>query len=273
MRRVPPPSPPQPLARGLPLLEFLSLSHRFRSGFLALDRVSLRVDSGDFLVLAGRNGSGKSVLLRHAVGLLDPSSGEVLYRGQSVASRKAFARRGIGLVFQDAEAQTVGDSVLGDAAFGPENLGYPPDEVSSRAIAALASMGLEAKAESSPASLSGGERRRLAIAGMLAMDCEALLLDEPFSNLDYPSVSALLRCLVDLSSKGITIVVATHEIEKVLAHANRLAVLSDGRLELDAGEDELERGELLGQRGPLAELGIRPALGSYASRRDLTWIG
>lgn len=228
------------------------LVHRFPDGGLGLDGATLGVEEGDFLVLAGRNGSGKSLLARHLVGLAAPSSGAVLYRGRPLAADTFAARRDIGLVFQDSDAQIVGQTLLEDAAFGPSNLRLPRPEVESRARESLSLVGLAGLERRRPDSLSGGERRRLAIAGVLAMRPACLLLDEPFANLDYPAIRSVLSLIVALHEGRHTIVVITHELEKVLAHATRLAVMEAGRVAYDGAPGGLarERFEAFGLRDP-----------------------
>ena len=249
----------------LELLAAKGLTHRFRDGCLGLDRVDLAVARGDFLVLAGRNGSGKSLLARHFVALERPSSGEVLCRGVPVASDPASARLAVGFVFQDSGAQVVGQSLLEDAAFGPSNLGLPWPEVEARARRALGLVGLSGLEERRPDSLSGGEGRRLAIAGALALDPECLLLDEPFANLDLPAIRDLLGVIVGLHAAGRTVVVITHELEKVLAHATRLAVMDSGRVVYDGEPDGLEASRY-------AALGLMDPFRSGLALSELSWL-
>lgn len=241
------------------------LVHRFPDGGLGLDGAELRIDEGDFLVLAGRNGSGKSLLARHLIGLARPSAGQVLCRGCAVAADPFAARRTIGLVFQESDAQIVGQTLFEDAAFGPANLGLPRAEIETRASEALALVGLSGLEGRRPDSLSGGERRRLAIAGVLAMRPDCVLLDEPFANLDLPAIRSLLSVIVALHADGRAIVVVTHELEKVLAHATRLAVMEAGRVVYDGAPGGLER-----QR--YEELGLRDPFRSGARLEDLTWL-
>jgi biotin transport system ATP-binding protein len=242
-----------------------AIVHRFRDGGVGLDGASLTIEDGEFLVLAGRNGSGKSLLARHLVGLSQPSRGKVLCRGVPVERDPLAARRAIGLVFQDSDAQIVGQTLLEDAAFGPSNLGLPAAEVEARAREALRLVGLEELERRRPDSLSGGERRRLAIAGALALRPVCLLLDEPFANLDYPAVRSLLAVVVGLRQAGRTIVVVTHELEKVLAHATRLAVMDRGRVVYDGVPSGFgrERYEPLGLLDPFR---------SGATIGELTWL-
>lgn len=242
--------PPEILAAD-PLVRVEGLSHRFADGRLGLDGVDLAVRRGELLVLAGANGSGKTTLLRHLNGLLAPSAGRVWVEGRDVAADPGRARRRVGMVFQDADSQIVGETVYDDAAFGPENLGLAAEEVRRRVAAALAAVGLTALAERRPHALSGGEKRRLAIAGVLAMQPPLIALDEPFANLDYPGVRQVLERLLDLRAAGRTLVVATHDLDKVAAHADRLVVLAAGRVALEGPPGDLApRVEAFGVRAP-----------------------
>lgn len=217
----------------MPLIDIQRLTHRFADGALALDHVDLAVEAGAFVVIAGANGSGKTTLLRHLNGLLRPTEGSVRVDGIAVAKDPARARRRVGLVFQDVDTQLVGETVADDVAFGPENLGLARAEIDARVAAALDAMDLAGAADMPPHLLSGGQKRRLAIAGVLAMDPAIIAFDEPFSNLDYPGVRSVLRRMVDLHAAGKTLIVTTHDLDKVAAHADRLLVLDHGRLVLD----------------------------------------
>lgn len=247
------------------LLRAEGLSKRFKDGTWGLRDVSLSVFEGDFLVLAGRNGSGKSLLMRHFLALAAPSSGRALYRGRPVAEDPRFVRSRVGLVFQDPESQILGRTVAEDAAFGPENLGLRRDEIERRVASALGGADLADKAERRPDVLSGGERRRLAVAGILAMESEVLVMDEPFANLDYPSIRRLLELIVSLHRTGRTIVLLTHELEKVLGHATRLALMDGGRIVYDGAPDGVTGAEFLA-------CGLADPYRRYSSVEDLSWL-
>jgi biotin transport system ATP-binding protein len=223
----------------------------------------LDIFSGECLVVAGSNGSGKTVLMKMMAGLLEPSSGEVLFRGRppGTVSRCPAA----GLVFQDADAQLIGETVLEDAMFGPKNLGLPGPEALRRAREALDAMGLGGKADYSPRLLSGGEKRRLAVAGVLAMGCETVIMDEPFANLDWPGVVHALESIRELKARRATVIILTHELEKVLAFADRLVILHRGRVR-DDGEPEAVLDRLDGGYG------VRDPRRVYHDVRDCTWL-
>jgi len=233
------------------LLEIRGLTHTFPDGTTALENVDLDLNSGEFMVLAGANGSGKTVLMRHLNGLARPTAGEVRLDGRSVPADPVRARRRVGLVFQDADAQIVGQTVARDAAFGPENLKLPRDEIRRRVRAALEATGLVGFDERRPHTLSGGEKRRLTVAGVLAMEPEVLVLDEPFTGLDWPGCADLITVLDRLHAAGTTILLITHDLVKILAHADRLVLMEQGRIRGDGTPEELiDAVESLGVRRP-----------------------
>ena len=215
------------------LLRAVSLSHIFPDRGIGIDSISLSIEEGEFLLVAGRNGAGKSLLMRHFVGLSKPSAGEILYRGIPIALQIPLIRREVGYVFQDTEAQVFGLTVGEDLAFGPANLGIKGSKLDAVIKKALAQAHLEGMENRSPGSLSGGEKRRLAIAGVLAMQPRCIILDEPFANLDYPSVQEILEVFGTLHSDGKTLIVLTHEIEKVFSLASRLLILDRGKIVFD----------------------------------------
>ncbi len=215
------------------LIELRSVSLRFADGRLGLESVSLAIEPGEFVLVAGRNGSGKTLLVRHMNGLLAPTSGEVVVDGVPVRKDRMAARKRVGMVFQDADAQIVGETVYEDAAFGPRNLGLPEEAVRQRVERELTRMGLADRADSPPHLLSGGEKRRLSVASVLAMEPAALVLDEPLEALDYPGAVAVLRALTGLHREGCTLVVVTHDLAQIAAHATRLLLMEGGRLARD----------------------------------------
>ena len=242
-----------------------NLSHRYAGSRRGLHHIQLRIQEGEFVVIAGRNGSGKTTLLRHLNGLLRPQSGAVYLDGISVSENVKRARQMVGMVFQDADSQIVGETVHADVAFGPENLCLKRDEIAQRVNEALVAVGLGDMAHQSPHLLSGGEKRRVAIAGILAMQARILALDEPFANLDYPGVRQVLSYILHLHAKGHTILLATHDLEKVIAHATRLIVLHQGEIAIDSPPLEaLPSVETYGVREPcLSRLKMEP----------VSWLG
>jgi biotin transport system ATP-binding protein len=246
------------------MLEIRNLSQRFPNGRLALDRVNLSIRDGEFVLLAGRNGSGKTVLVKHFNGLLAPTGGDVLVDGMPVRKNMLRVRQRVGIVFQNPDSQIVGQTVEEDVAFGPRNLRLPGDEIARRVDAALESTGLSGLRNARPHTLSGGEKRRLAIASVLAMEPALLVFDEPFSNLDYPGIRQVLSQVVRLHEEGKTIVLVTHELEKVLAHATRLVVMDSGTIVCNGAPSEIV--------DHVEEYGVRKPRVTSAGIGELTWL-
>ena len=212
------------------IITITNLSHRYTDGTLALDDVNLTIMAGEFVILAGPNGSGKSTLLKHLNGLLTPTRGEILLQGKPINKNLRHARKLVGMVFQDADSQIVGETVWDDVAFGPRNLSLNRILVEQRVTEALETVGLTHLSEKPPYLLSGGEKRRLAIAGVLAMQPQVVAFDEPFSNLDFPGTLQILKQMRRLYVDGHTLIVASHELEGLCQMATRLVVLSHGRI-------------------------------------------
>jgi len=221
------------------------LRHLFPDGKPGLEDLSLSIDEGEFIIVAGRNGAGKSLLMRHFVGLSKPSAGSILYRGNPIASQISLIRREVGYVFQDTEAQIFGQTVEEDLAFGPANLGVQGKELEEAVRLALRDAHLEGMSDRRPLTLSGGEKRRLAIAGVLAMKPRCVILDEPFVNLDFPSVLEIIEVLKTLRAGGKTLIVLTHEIEKVFFLASRLVILNRGRIVFDAPPSQAKKEDFM----------------------------
>lgn len=234
------------------IIKIENLTHRYEDGSDGLCDVNLEIAAGGFIVIAGENGSGKTTLLRHLNGLLLPTEGRVEVDGQSVAQDPARARQLVGMMFQDAASQIIGDTVGEDVAFGPENLCLDRREITRRVDQALSQAGLSRLADQRPHLLSGGEKRRLAIAAILAMQPQIVVFDEPFTSLDYPGTRQVLEQMVALHQSGHTIIVTTHDLEKVLAHADRLIIMHQARVVKDGRPaDILAYTESFGVRSPL----------------------
>jgi biotin transport system ATP-binding protein len=235
------------------IIEIKNLSHRFSDGTLGLDCINLRIREGAFVVVAGPNGSGKTTLIRHLNGLLLPTSGCVKLAGASVEKDPLRARRLVGMIFQDPDSQIVGETVYEDVAFGPENLRLKRNLIDARVMHALDVVGLKDFAGQRPHLLSGGEKRRLAIAGILAMEPRVIAFDEPFASLDYPGVKQVLEQILALHQAGHTVLVITHDLEKVLAHADRLLIMQKGKIVRDGAPAEIVTDlESFGVRAPCA---------------------
>jgi len=203
-------------------------------GVVAVDDVSLSLPDGEFVVLAGANGSGKTTLVRTFNGLVDPDEGAVAVDGIPVADDPLAARTAVGMVFQDPRDQLVAATVGGDVAFGPENLGLSHEEIDRRVDAALDAVNMAGREDDRIASLSGGERERVAVAGALAMEPDHLVLDEPFTGLDDPARRSVLDRIRELHADGVGVVVVTHDLRDVFALADRVVGLADGRIAVDA---------------------------------------
>jgi len=234
-------------------------------GFEALSGVDMDIYTGECIVIAGANGSGKTLLMKILAGLLPATSGEILFCGKQLEECKEQIRRSVGLVFQDSDAQILGETVEEDIRFGPENLKLPKEEIESRLEETLALLELSEKRSFASRHLSGGEKRRLAVAGVLAMGCDTVIMDEPFANLDWPGVVQVLKIISLLKQNGKTVIVLTHELEKVLAFADRLVILSKGKVR-DSGEAEAVLDRLK------AEWGVRDPRKAYRNAGDCTWL-
>lgn len=203
-------------------------------GDLALREVTLRIEPGEFVAVIGANGSGKSTLAKHMNALLVPDSGVARVAGIDTrdAARVLEVRQRVGMVFQNPDSQTVASIVRDDVAFGPENLGLAPDEVRARVADALAAVDMAAHADDEVQTLSGGQKQLVAVAGVLAMHPEALVLDEPGAMLDVRGRAAVMNVARDLHAQGMTVVLVTHFMEDTL-EADRVVVLNAGAVELE----------------------------------------
>ena len=208
------------------------LTHRYGDA-VAVDNVTLAIEDGECVVLAGANGSGKTTLVRHFNGLLEPDEGTVEVNGRDVASDLVAARQAVGMVFQEPRDQLVAATVGADVAFGPENLGLARDEIDRRVADALAAVNLSGRGDDRVDQLSGGERERVAIAGALAMEPDHLVLDEPFTGLDDPARASVLDRLRELSASGTSVVIVTHDLRDVLGLADRVVAMAEGRIVVD----------------------------------------
>ena len=201
----------------------------------ALKGIDLEIPDGIFLVIAGHNGSGKSTLSKHINGLLLPTEGQVLVNGLDTTNESNLLaiRQQVGMVFQNPDNQLVTTIVEEDVAFGPENLGIPSPEIRARVDKALQKVGMTAYAGSAAHKLSGGQKQRIAIAGMLAMETDILVLDEATAMLDPKGREELLSTVRDLNKKnGMTVVMITQYMEEAVM-ADRLIVMSDGQIVMD----------------------------------------
>lgn len=235
------------------LIEIDNVSKTFPDGTNALSGITLKIFDGDFIVIAGSNGSGKSVLMSIIADVESPTLGKIVNNEARV-----------GLVFQDADSQILGETPFEDVAFGVRNLGLHKEKLAERVDRALTKSGLIEKKYAPARFLSGGEKRRLAVAGVLALDCNVIIFDEPFANLDWSGVKQVCEILENLRDTGKTIIVLTHELEKVLALANRFVVLDNGAIRFDGTPEA-------GVNEDLSQWGLRNPLVSYKNVKDLIW--
>ena len=207
---------------------------------LALDNVSLNIEDGSFVALVGETGSGKSTLVQHLNALLLPDEGTIDVNEYTIVSKKRNnkhlhdIRKHIGLIFQFPEYQLFEETVLKDVAFGPKNFGVKEDEALEKAKEALKLVKIdESYYERTPFELSGGERRRVAIAGILALDPDVLVLDEPTAGLDYEGSKYVMDLVKNLNNKGKTIILVTHDMDIVYRYADRTVMLEKGKIIFD----------------------------------------
>lgn len=205
-----------------------------------LDDICLDIEAGQFVAILGANGSGKSTLAKHINALLAPTAGRVMVGGRDTHREEDVLaiREAAGMVFQNPDNQAVASIVRDDVAFGPENLGLAPDEIRVRVDEALAVVAMQDHAEEEIASLSGGQKQRIAIAGVLAMRPQILILDEPGAMLDARGRRGITRVAHELNAGGMTVVLITHFMEDALG-ADHVVVLDAGRIALEGTPDEV----------------------------------
>jgi len=234
------------------IFEDVAFTYPGANGVPALESITLRIEEGEFLAVAGLNGSGKSTLCRLANALFLPSRGKVFCCGldTSLQDNLAGIRTRVGLIMQNPDNQIVGPTVEDDVAFGPENLGLSREEIGRRVDEALQAMELTAMRGREPHLLSFGERKRLAVAGVMALSPRIIISDESTSMLDPPTRAETIELFLRLREEaGITVVHATHRPEEILA-ADRAALLEGGHLVFDGKPEQLfEDGELAARHG------------------------
>lgn len=213
----------------------------------ALDDVSVSIEKGEIVAVIGHTGSGKSTLVQHLNGLLKPDAGQVAVDDVNLAGKDAAAKKArqlVGMVFQYPEHQIFAETVYEDIAFGPRNRGFQPEEVDKQVREAMAFVGLdfETFAKRSPFQLSGGQMRRVAIAGVVAMNPDYLVLDEPSAGLDPRSRNVVFKEIMALhQSRGIAIVLVTHSMEEAVKYAKRLLVINQGKILFDGNPADIFR--------------------------------
>jgi energy-coupling factor transporter ATP-binding protein EcfA2 len=232
---------------GEPIIQVEGLTHRYPNGLVALEGVDLTVRKGEFLAVLGQNGSGKTTLVKHFNGLLEPTEGTVRV-GEEETSEQGLRQLGqsVGYVFQNPDHQIFSDTVADEVAFGPRIRGLEDGEIRERVEEALAAVGLEGRGGEDPFGLTKGERQRVAVASVLSVRPEVLILDEPTTGLDYAEQRSMMDLVKGLNESGSTIIVVTHTMWVVAEYAHNAAVVRDGRISLQgtvrevfAEEDEL----------------------------------
>lgn len=242
-----------------PIIELRQLTHIYSQGtpfeHTALDHVDLTVAPGEYLAVIGRTGSGKSTLMQHLNGLLRPTSGQVLFEGEDIWSSKERTRQvrfQVGLVFQYPEYQLFEETVYRDIAFGPTNMGLDAQEIDRRVRQAARFVGLsDHTLEKSPFDLSGGQKRRVAIAGVIAMEPKVLILDEPTAGLDPAGAAQILGNIRAYHrEKKAAIILVSHSMNEVAREAQRLVVFRDGTIPYSGTPQEVfSHGDELEQMG------------------------
>lgn len=200
---------------------------------VAIDHVSMDIPDGQWMVLAGANGSGKTTLIRTFNGLVPLNAGTVSVNGTPITTDLVSARTAVGMVFQHPRDQIVAPTVSGDVSFGPANLGLSRDVIRERVQDSLAAVEMTGRGSDRVDELSGGEQARVAIAGALAMEPDHLVLDEPFAGLDETARTAILQRLRKLSTDGTGIIIVSHDLRDLLAPADRVVAIGDGRIVAD----------------------------------------
>jgi cobalt/nickel transport system ATP-binding protein len=225
------------------IVEVRELKYAYPDGTEALRGVSFRIEHGSAVALVGANGAGKSTLLLHLNGYLPTTRGEVLI-GDTAVTREtvALARRAVGMVFQDPDDQLFMPTVAEDVAFGPLNAGLPPEQVERRVVAALERVGMTHVRERPPYRLSAGEKRAVAIATVLAMSPDVLVMDEPSANLDPRARRRLIELLLSFEH---TRIIATHDLEMVVEVCSRVIVLDGGKVVADGPTREILNNDAL----------------------------
>jgi cobalt/nickel transport system ATP-binding protein len=225
----------------LKAIQTIDLTYTYHDGTKALDNVSFSIEKGENLAILGPNGAGKSTLLHHFNGLLLPSSGKVMVLEREVTTSNIdWVHQKVGLVFQDPDDQLFAKTVGQDVAFGPVNLGFSKDEVQERVRWALEATEISELENKSPMNLSTGQKKRAALAGVLAMKPEIIVLDEPMANLDPRTSSKVLNLLQQLNKElGLTLIIATHDVDLVPLFANEICILNKGKIVLDGKPQEV----------------------------------
>ncbi|MBB6067234.1 ATP-binding cassette domain-containing protein [Methanococcus maripaludis] len=215
------------------ILETRDLKYSYPDGTVALNGINFKAETGEMIAILGPNGAGKSTTFLHFNGILKPSHGNVLLKGEPIKyDNKSLlnVRKTVGIVFQNPDDQLFAPTVEQDVAFGPMNLGLSKEEIEKRVKDSLKAVSMEGFERKPPHHLSGGQKKRIAIAGILAMNPEIIVLDEPTSGLDPMGASQIMKLLYELNKQGITIIISTHDVDLVPIYANKVYLLNEGKI-------------------------------------------
>lgn len=210
-----------------------NLSFTYPDGTQALKNINIEIEKGEKVAIIGPNGAGKSTLFSHFNGLTEPTSGCVKIEGKAISFEKdelLKVRQKVGIVFQDPNDQLFAPTVKEDIAFGPMNLGLSYDEVEKRVEDALKMVGMENYEDKTPHHLSGGQQKRIAIAGIIAMKPEIMILDEPTAGLDPDGVEKVLNIMNQLNKEGMTLIISSHDIDMISKYADKIFILYNGEI-------------------------------------------
>ena len=224
------------------IIETKDITYNYPDGTKALNEVNFKAEEGKIIALLGPNGAGKSTLFLHFNGILNPTSGSVLLNGEEIKYDKKslmHVRQNVGIVFQNPDDQLFAPTVVEDVAFGPMNLGLPKEEVEKRVDESLKRVGMEEFKKKAPHHLSGGQKKRVAIAGILAMNPRIMVLDEPTSGLDPKGASQILKILYELNKEGMTIIISTHDVDLVPLYAYSVYIISNGKIIKEGNPQEV----------------------------------
>ncbi len=249
-----------------PLLKIENLHYRYptRTDFALMD-VNLQIEKGEFLAIIGQNGSGKTTLIKHFNGLLKPTQGKVFIDGKDTTSLPTSElAKSVGYVFQNPDHQIFADTVLDEVSFGPKNLKFSPERIEANVKKVLEEMGLPGMEDEMPFQLSRGQRQRLAVASVLAMEPSILIIDEPTTGQDWKESIVLMNLVKQLNELGHTCIVTTHNMNLVSLFARRVVVMKSARLFLDSPTQDVFR-----QVDALLTAGIKPPEVYYLAQKLL----
>ncbi|MFZ3058431.1 MAG: ATP-binding cassette domain-containing protein [Candidatus Methanoperedens sp.] len=213
------------------VIKTTGLEYTYADGTCALTDVNFEANRGEKIAVLGPNGSGKSTLFYHFNGLVEPSRGEVLVYGEKISKTNIDeVRKRVGLVFQESDNQLFSPTVFEDISFGPKNLGLGANEIKNRVSRVLNRFDIENLTQKNPANLSGGQKKKVAIAGVLAMEPDVLVLDEPTSGMDAAGITDIMEVLDELNEEGKTIIISTHDSDLAASWADRMYILNKGKV-------------------------------------------